>query len=84
MAQENNEAGLDSGLLAGGFIIGLLVGAVTALFNGGNRARQSLAETGDALRDKLEAIVPTDPIAESLAEGKAAARRRRAELGLEK
>lgn len=84
MAQENHEPGLDGGLLVSGFVIGLLVGAITALFNGGSRARQGLLETGETLRDKLESIVPTDPIAESLAEGKAAARRRRAELGLEK
>lgn len=84
MAQENHEPGLDGGLLVSGFVIGLLVGAITALFNGGSRARQGLLETGETLRDKIESIVPTDPIAESLAEGKAAARRRRAELGLEK
>lgn len=84
MAQENHEPGLDGGLLVSGFVIGLLVGVITALFNGGSRARQGLLETGETLRDKLESIVPTDPIAESLAEGKAAARRRRAELGLEK
>jgi len=84
MAQENHEPGLDGDLLVSGFVIGLLVGAITALFNGGSRARQGLLETGETLRDKLESIVPTDPIAESLAEGKAAARRRRAELGLEK
>jgi len=84
MAQENHEPGLDGGLLVSGFVIGLLVGAITALFNGGSRARQGLLETGETLREKLESIVPTDTIAESLAEGKAAARRRRAELGLEK
>ncbi len=84
MAQENHESGLDGGLLVGGFVIGITVGAIMALFNGGSRARRGLAETGGVLRDKLESIVPTDPIAESLAEGKAAARRRRAELGLEK
>jgi hypothetical protein len=38
-------------------------------------------ETGQNLRAGIEAIVPTDPVAESMAEGKAAARRRLGELG---
>lgn len=80
----NNDAPLDSGILVSGFVLGLLFGAVLALFKTPNRSliRQQLNETGENLRQKLESVVPSDPIAESLAEGKAAARRRRTELGL--
>ncbi|MEO8608535.1 MAG: YtxH domain-containing protein [Chloroflexota bacterium] len=76
---------LDSGVLVSSFIIGLLIGGVFALFRAPNKGviRQQLTETGGNLRQKIEAAVPSDPIAESLAEGKAAARRRRAELGLQ-
>lgn len=76
--------GLDNGLLIWGFVLGLMSGSIIALFKAPNRARlrQQLTETGENLRNKVEAAVPADPIAESLAEGKAAARRRQAELGL--
>lgn len=81
---DNAENGLDSGLLLGGFVIGLIVGGVAALFRtprSGNAVRQQLAESGDTLRGKLESVIVSDPVAESMAEGKAAARRRRLELG---
>ncbi|MEP6986612.1 MAG: YtxH domain-containing protein [Chloroflexota bacterium] len=79
--QDNN---LDSGLLLGGFVIGLIVGGVAALFRtprSGNDIRQQLVESGDNLRGKIESVIVSDPVAESMAEGKAAARRRRIELG---
>ncbi len=85
MANSRNE-GVDSGLLITGFVVGLAVGAVVGLFKapkGGIQLRQQISENGENLRNRLEAIVPSDPIAESLAEGKAAARRRRLELGLD-
>ena len=81
---DNQQPGLDSGMLIGGFVIGLIVGAVAALFRtprSGNDVRQQLAVSGDNLRNKLESVVVSDPLAESMAEGKAAARRRRIELG---
>ena len=81
---DNQQSGLDSGILIGGFVIGLIVGAVAALFRtprSGNDVRQQLAVSGDNLRNKLESVVVSDPLAESMAEGKAAARRRRIELG---
>jgi gas vesicle protein len=76
---------LDSGVLVSGFIVGLLIGSIFALFRAPKKGviRQQLTETGDNLRQRIEAAVPSDPIAESLAEGKAAARRRRAELGIQ-
>jgi len=81
---DNQENGLDSGLLLGGFVIGLIVGGVAALFRtprSGNDVRHQLVESGDTIRGKLESVIVNDPVAESMAEGKAAARRRRIELG---
>ncbi len=80
----NPENSLDSGLLLGGFLIGLIIGGIAALFRtprSGNDVRQQLVESGDSLRGKLESVIVTDPLAESMAEGKAAARARRLELG---
>ncbi|MBI1277094.1 MAG: hypothetical protein GC179_03105 [Anaerolineaceae bacterium] len=81
---ENHDSRLDSGLLFGGFIIGLIVGGIAALFRtprSGTDLRQQLAESGDSLRGKLESVIVSDQVAESMAEGKAAARARRLELG---
>lgn len=78
---DNNQ--LDNGLLFGGFIFGLLIGGIAALFRtprSGSELRQQIADSGDTLRNKLETAV-SDPLAESMAEGKAAARRRRLEMG---
>lgn len=62
--------------------MGLIVGGAVAMFRAprsGQETRQQLVESSQTLREKL---TPVDPLAESLAEGKAAARRRRSELGL--
>ena len=83
---DNQDNSLDSGLLLSGFVIGLIIGGVAALFRtprSGNAVRQQLVEGGDILRGKLESVIVSDPVTESMAEGKAAARRRRAELGFE-
>jgi gas vesicle protein len=79
---------LDSGTLIFGIFMGLLVGGVATLFKtpkSGVALRRQIAEsvsgTGQNLRSSLEAVVPSDPVAESMAQGKAAARRRLAELG---
>ncbi len=80
---QTETASLDNGLLMGGFVIGLMVGIVTALFSG-TRLRPRLSESTEMLRDKLEAIKPVDPLTQSLEEGKAAARRRRTELGIQR
>jgi hypothetical protein len=87
MANKRDSGGLDSGAVMWGFVIGLLVGGIGALFKaprGSTAALKQFGDAGHAIRNKLEAIVPVDPIAESMAEGKAAARRRRLELGLDK
>jgi gas vesicle protein len=76
---------LDRGTLVAGFVIGLVVGGVLTLFKAprsGQQVRQQITQAGEQVRNKLELAVPADPIAESIAEGKAAARRRRSELGL--
>ncbi|MFN8448440.1 MAG: YtxH domain-containing protein [Anaerolineae bacterium] len=79
---------LDGGMLIFGIIAGLLVGGLATLFNAprsGIALRRQIAdavgETGHSLRANIEAVVPTDPVAESMAQGKAAARRRLEELG---
>lgn len=79
---------LDSGMLIFGIFMGLLVGGVATLFkapsSGVALRRQiadSVSETGQNVRSGLESVIPTDPVAESMAQGKAAARRRLAELG---
>lgn len=77
---------LDGGALTFGFVFGLIVGSLVALFRAprsGAETRRQISETGQELREQIEEVVtPVDPLAESMAEGKAAARRRRAELGL--
>jgi gas vesicle protein len=77
--------GLDSGALAWGAIIGFLLGGIAALFlspRSGAETRKQIGATGQELRGQLEdVVIPPDPLDESMAEGKAAARRRRSELG---
>jgi gas vesicle protein len=69
-----------------GFIWGLLAGALVGLFSArrsGPETRRELSRSGQALVSRIEeTVTPPDPVAESMAAGKAAARRRRADLGL--
>jgi gas vesicle protein len=84
MNTDNQLERIDSGLLLGGFVIGLIVGGIVTLFRAprsGSILRQELSERGDAIREKLDTVIQSDPMAESMAEGKAAAHRRRIELG---
>jgi gas vesicle protein len=82
-----NDNPLNISALIWGLVMGLVIGGVAALFRtprSGNEMRQLLAESEQTLRERIEAtVIPVDPVAESMAEGKAAARRRRAELGLD-
>lgn len=86
-ANNRNDNALNMGALIWGFLMGLVIGGAAALFRtprSGNEMRQLLAESEQNVRQKIEAaVIPADPVAESMAEGKAAARRRRAELGLD-
>jgi hypothetical protein len=86
MAKNNKKDSLDSTVFGWGFVIGLLLGGIGALFKSTPNFsinRQQLTETGQTLRSKLESVTPSDPIVESIAEGKAAAQRRRSQLGLD-
>lgn len=87
MNHSNETDNLDAGMLFWGFVMGTLLGGVFALFRTpqiGFLRRPQLGETNQTLRERIESTLkPTDPIAESIAEGKAAARRRRVELGLD-
>ncbi len=85
---KRESGGLDGGMLIFGVLLGMTIGGVITLFNAprsGSALRRQLAagvsETGQNLRSGIEAVVPSDPVAESMAEGKAAARRRLAEMG---
>lgn len=58
--------------LIGGFVIGLIVGGIAALFRtprSGNDIRQQIAESGDKVRGKIRSVIVNDPVAESMAEG---------------
>lgn len=78
---------LDAGALLLGTLIGMVAGSIAALFltpRSGAENRRQITSTGHGIRQQLEeAVTPTDPLEESIAEGKAAARRRRLELGLD-
>lgn len=84
------ESSIEGGMLIAGLLLGIITGAMIALLTAPKSGRafrqeltESVSETGQNLRATVESVVPSDPVAESMAEGKAAARRRRAELGLE-
>jgi len=80
------QGGLDISALVWGLICGLLAGAAAGLFaapRSGPETRREIARSGQALVSRIEeSVAPADPVEESMAAGKAAARRRRADLGL--
>lgn len=85
---KRESSGLDGGMLIFGMVLGFLIGGGVTLFTAPKSGRvfrrqfaSSVTETGQNLRESIEAVVPTDPVAESMAAGKAAARRRLAEMG---
>ena len=86
MSQKSD--GIDAGALTLGALMGLLLGGLAALFlnpRSGPETRRQITSSSQELREQLEqTIVPPDPLEESMAEGKAAARRRRDALGLDK
>jgi gas vesicle protein len=79
---------IHGGWLANGLVIGVIAGAAAALALlpiSGKALRRRLfgqiGQTGESLRGTARSIVPRDPVSASLAEGKAAARRRQDLLG---
>lgn len=88
MTPRDNET-ISLSALFWGLLLGLIVGGVTALFKApvsGRDFRQQVSEqvsaTSHNLRSTVESVVPSDPVAESLAAGKEAARRRRSDYGM--
>ncbi len=77
---------LDMTALVFGLICGALVGAVIGLFaapRSGSAVWREITRTGQALVARIEETVAAqDAMAESMEAGKAAARRRRADLDL--
>lgn len=72
----------NDGAVFTGFFWGVVIGGIIALLRGPrlNPNRHNMAELQQELRGRIEAVIPGDPIAESIAEGKAAARRRLTEM----
>jgi gas vesicle protein len=72
---------LREGAVMGGFFWGAVFGGLVALFGAPRlRPAEQIKQVQEGVREKLEAVVPSDPIDQSIAEGKAAARRRLAEI----
>lgn len=89
-------ATLDENSSFSGFQLGIVIGAIVALFKAPRIRRPSSTPSGNDNessageldirnigRTFLNTITPSDPIEESIAEGKEAARRRRLGLGLD-
>ncbi len=75
---------IDRGTLLGGMVLGLIVGGLVTLFTaptGSKENRKQLDEFTQQVRERVETAIPSDPIEESMAAGKAAAARRRDEMG---
>ncbi len=75
---------IDRGTLLGGMALGLVVGGLVTLFTaptGSKENRKQLDEFTQQVRERVETTMPSDPIEESMAAGKAAAARRRDEMG---
>lgn len=87
MTQNQNNDALDNQAAFWGFLLGLVLGGLLALFRApqsGKATLQRITGLGQSVRDKLENALPADPMLDSIAEGKAAARRRLEELGFNK
>jgi gas vesicle protein len=87
MTQNPHNEGANNAAVFWGFVLGLLIGGLAALF-GAPKSDKTIGQRVKGLRhsvrDKLENTIPADPLADSIATGKAAARRRLEELGLDK
>jgi hypothetical protein len=88
MIKKPHNEGLDDKSTLLGFLLGLFVGGVATVLGArqSNKAPKERAiTTGDQSgREKLKIAAPIDPTADSITAGKAAARRRLEELGMNK
>jgi gas vesicle protein len=82
MRPPNERFQLDVGVLIGGVIVGLLIGALAALLFSPVSGEQMMRRLRGGTTETPTARKDSDPVAESIAEGKAAARRLRAQLGI--
>ena len=85
MAKHKNNGGQDSLLIVLGFAVGVVAGGFALLLRTvlkGGPAMQLIRKSVEIIPPISEPPALTDPIDRSRAEGKAAAHRRRAELGL--
>lgn len=69
---------IDDGMFALGLVLGLLAGSLIALLRLPHEAHIVRKPLRRAVQEKLTAV---DPVARSIAEGKATARQRQADLG---
>lgn len=88
MSQDKREfPDVDNGMIAWGVLMGALIGGIVTLFTApkrGEENRQQITEVTQSVRQRIETTIqPTDPVKESMAEGKAAALRRRDKLGVD-
>lgn len=81
---ENNGLQLDDDALLSGFLTGLVIGGVSAFFAGPRirletliPRRQQVTEAVEGATQTIRDRVNTDPLQESIEEGKEAARKRR-------
>ena len=73
-------------MMSRGVVMGIIIGGLVALFTMPKQVKQagdSMTVITHRAKEKIQDVTFTDPIEESLAVGKAAARRRREELGLD-
>ena len=88
MTKKPHNEGLDDKSTFLGFLLGLLIGGAATLLGArqSNKATEARTTTtiDQSAREKLKITAPIDPAADSIAAGKAAARRRLEELGINK
>jgi len=80
---------VDGGMIAWGAVFGFVIGGLVTLFTApksGKENRQQITQTAENVQKqvKISLPAPNDPVKDSLAEGKAAARRRRDQMGVER
>jgi hypothetical protein len=86
--KRQNQTTVDRGSAIWGILLGLIVGGLVTLFKSPvhglalrPRTRPSAQSINADIRYSSASVIPSDPVATSLEEGRAAARRRRADLG---